>query len=113
MHGRPIGVGRREPSGSQNGTEAADFLGKLPAGGGFGGGGMRFAGGGFRGAGFRGGFVGPSVPGFATPESPCSSARPCSRRSWTSCHGRPSIAPSIDTAGVTRRGVSVWRGQFV
>ena len=45
-------------------------------------------------------------------ESPCTSARPCLRRSWTSCRGRPSIASSIDTAAITGRAASVAPSSF-
>ena len=53
-----------------------------------------------------------SVPGVAIPESSCTSARPCLRRSWTSCRGRPSIASSIDTAAITGRAASVAPSSF-
>jgi hypothetical protein len=49
---------------------------------------------------------------FATPESPCISARPCSRRPWTFCRGRPSTASSIDTAATTGRVASVAPSSF-
>jgi hypothetical protein len=49
---------------------------------------------------------------FATPESPCISARPCSRRPWTFCRGRPFTASSIDTAATTGRVASVAPSSF-
>ena len=49
---------------------------------------------------------------FATPESPCISARPCSHRPWTFCRGRPSTASSIDTAATTGRVASVAPSSF-